>query len=79
MVPIGSKWKSKIFITTVLKQDEIFVRESSKEILNSLPFMKKCEAAFIPFGILLSGLSLLYTGGHNLFWIWAGNKITNIA
>lgn len=58
MVPIGSKWKSKIFITTVLKQDDILVREISKEILNSLPFMKKCEIAFISIGILLSTLSL---------------------
>ena len=50
--------KESDFYLTVLKQD-IFVRESSKEILNSLPFMKKCEFTFISIGILLSWLSSL--------------------
>lgn len=58
MVPIGSQWKSKIFITTVLKQDDIFVRESIKETLNSLSFVKNCGVAFISTGILLSRISL---------------------
>lgn len=51
--------KESDFYLTVLKQD-IFVRESSKEILNSLPFMKKCEFTFISIGILLSRLSLYF-------------------
>ena len=49
--------KESDFYLTVLKQD-IFVRESSKEILNSLPFMKKCEFTFISIVILMSRLSL---------------------
>lgn len=73
MVPIGSQWKSKIFITAVLKQDDIFVRESIKETLNSLSFVKNCGVAFISTGILYWADSLFTLNwrsqfGLNLSW-----------